>query len=83
MEEPGRPITAGSLPASEDHAAPGRGRLTLETARRLVAGEGGNLARAARKSGWSERQLRRVLAMGRGVGDGNSSNSICDLSEAG
>ena len=83
MEEPGRPITAGSLPVWEDHAAPGRGRLTLEVARRLVGGEGGNLARAARKSGWSERQLRRVLAMGRGAGDGNSSNGSCDSSEAG
>ena len=61
MEDEGRPITAGSLPPLGDGAPPSRPRLTLETVREMVAGAGGNVARAARENGWSERQLRRVL----------------------
>jgi DNA-binding NtrC family response regulator len=70
VEDEGRPITAASLPPLGDGAPRSRPRLTLETVREMVDRAGGNVARAARENGWSERQLRRVLAMGRGWGMG-------------
>ena len=74
VEDAGRPITAASLPPLGGHPPRPRPRLTLETVRGMVASAGGNVARAARENGWSDRQLRRVLGAGRGAGNSASWN---------
>jgi DNA-binding NtrC family response regulator len=58
MTPAGGRITAASLPEALQRP---NGRLTTERVREWIAAENGNLSRAARKNGYTDRHLRRIL----------------------